>query len=381
MQDNSFFDKPTEQSKVKTRIVEKYFLAWAKVIIPHAKSRNSNIGYVDLYAGRGKYKDGSKSTPVLVLERAIEDKDIRDMLISVFNDINPEYAQSLEDAIDLIPGIGSLKNRPIVENTEVGEGWTQILKHVKAIPTLFFVDPWGYKGLSLELISSALKNWGCDCIFFFNYNRINMGINNPFVEEYMDALFGTESAENLRANIQIMTPSERESTIVEEISKSLKSKGGEYVQSFRFKAADGERSSHHLIFVSKDQTGHKIMKDIMAGESTYSQQGVPSFEYNSADNRQLLLFDPLDDLAELLLTEYAGRTMTMKQIFDDHNVGTPFISKNYKDILKRLESEGKIQTNPPANKRQKNTFGNTVKVTFPPKTSNVSPKEGPQNGS
>ena len=109
------------------------------------------------------------------------------------------------------------------------------------------------------------------------------------------------------------------------------------------------------------------MKSIMAGESTYSQQGVPSFEYNSADNRQLLLFDPLDDLVEMLLTKYAGRTMTMKQIFDDHNVGTPFISKNYKDILKRLEFEEKIQTNPPADKRQKNTFGDTVKVTFPPK--------------
>jgi len=159
MQDNSFFDKPTEQSMVKTRIVEKYFQAWAKVIIPHARSRNSDIGYVDFYAGPGKYKDGSKSTPILVLEKAIEDKDKRDILISVFNDINPEYAQSLEDAIDLIPGINSLKNRPIVENTEVGEGLTQILGYVKAIPTLFFMDPWGYKGLSLELISSALKYW------------------------------------------------------------------------------------------------------------------------------------------------------------------------------------------------------------------------------
>lgn len=368
MQDNSFYDEPTEQSKVKTRIVEKYFQAWAKVIIPRAQGRNSNIGYVDLYAGPGKYKDGSKSTPIFVMEKAIEDKNIRDMLISVFNDINPEYAQSLEEAIGLIPGIGNLKNRPIVEKTEVGKGWPQIFRHVKAIPTLFFVDPWGYKGLSLELISSALKSWGCDCIFFFNYNRINMGISNPFVEVYMDALFGHESAQSLRSKIQTMTPSERELTIVEEISKSLKLKGGEYVQSFRFKVADGERSSHYLIFVSKNRTGHKIMKSIMAGESTYSPHGVPSFEYNSADNGQLLLFDPLDELAEMLLTEYAGGTMTMQQIFDEHNVGTPFISKNYKDILKRLEAEGKIQTNPSADKRPKNTFGDTVKVTFPPKS-------------
>jgi hypothetical protein len=33
----------------------------------------------------------------------------------------------------------------------------------------------------------------------------------------------------------------------------------------------------------------------------------------------------------------------------------------------KINFEEKIQTNPPADKRQKNTFGDTVKVTFPPK--------------
>ena len=93
MRNNSFYDEPTEQSLVKARIVEKYFWAWAKVIIPWAKRRNSEIGYVDLFAGQGSYNDGTKSTPILVLERAAEDEDIRNMLISVFNDVNPEYDQ------------------------------------------------------------------------------------------------------------------------------------------------------------------------------------------------------------------------------------------------------------------------------------------------
>ena len=103
MQDISFFDESTEQSQVKARIVEKYFWAWAKVIILHAKRRRSKIGYVDFFAGPGRYTDGSKSTPILVLEKAIENKDIRDRLVSVFNDANPEYARDLEDAIALIP--------------------------------------------------------------------------------------------------------------------------------------------------------------------------------------------------------------------------------------------------------------------------------------
>lgn len=365
MQDD-FFDKPTEQSRIKARIVVKYFKAWTDVII----RRSNRIGYVDFFAGPGRYDDGSKSTPVLVLEKAISIEKIRDSLVSVFNDVNPEYAQSLENAIGLIPGIENFTNRPTVENMEVREKWTQILRHVNMIPTLFFIDPWGYKGLSLELISSALKGWGCDCIFFFNYNRINMGINNPIVAEYMDALFGQESAVNLRTIVGTMTPSERETTIVKEIAKSLNSKGGEYVQSFCFKTEDGRRSSHYLIFVSKNPTAHKIMKDIMAVESTFSAQGVPSFEYNPgdrADHDQLSLFNPLDELAELLLVEFAGKTLTRQQVYDHHSVGTNYIEKNYRDVLIKLETQGKIQTDPPDNKRRKNTFADTVKVTFPSK--------------
>ena len=62
----------------------------------------------------------------------------------------------------------------------------------------------------------------------------------------------------------------------------------------------------------------------------------------------------------------------MKQIFDQHNVGTSYIEKNYKDVLANLEIEGKIRAEPPASTRPKRkgkvTFADKVKVTFPPKT-------------
>ncbi len=371
MQDSSFFDESKEQSQVKARIVEKYFWAWANVIIG-TKNKINRIGYVDFFAGPGRYADGSKSTPLLVLEKAIHDQKIRDRLISVFNDANPKYTKSLEDAINLIEGIDTLKNKPIVTNSEMGEEdvSVQILDTVKGMPALFFVDPWGYKGLSLELISSALKNWGCDCMFFFNYNSINRSISIPSVQKHIDALFGKERADELRSLPTTLSSAERELSIIETISQALKEKAGEYVLPFCFKKEDGKRSSHYLIFVSKNKTGYKIMKDIMAQESSDSEQGVPSFEYTPATEKQLLLFGysrPLDDLAEILLTEFAGRTMTMQQIFDRHNVGTWYVSGNYKEILAKLEAQGKIQTDPPANKRRKNTFADTVKVTFLPK--------------
>ena len=76
-------DERTDQSEVKARIIQKYFYAWAKVIIPSAKHREKKIAYIDLYAGPGRYKDGAASTPLLILERAIEDPDYN---VTFFNE-------------------------------------------------------------------------------------------------------------------------------------------------------------------------------------------------------------------------------------------------------------------------------------------------------
>jgi three-Cys-motif partner protein len=372
MTENSFFNEQKEQSLIKARIVEKYFWAWAKVIISKVKkgsSSNQKIAYVDLFAGAGRYKDGSKSTPVKVLETAIADPDMRNMLVSIFNDADVENVNSLQQAIDSIPGIENLKYRPQIFNHEVGENIVKTFQERKLVPTLFFVDPWGYKGLSLQLINSVVKDWGCDCIFFFNYNRINMGLSNDAVKEHINALFGQVRADQVRERLKTLTPQERELTVVEYICEALKEMGGKYVLPFRFRHEMGNRTSHHLIFVSKHPKGYEIMKEIMAKESSEQRQGVPSFEYNPATLQQPLLFEltrPLDELESMLLDTFSGKTMTMAEIYHQHHVGKPYIKKNYKTALSNLESQGKITAHSPAGKkRRKGTFADDLKVTFP----------------
>lgn len=366
MASKGFFEERTEESQAKAEIVDKYFRAWARVVGPHARA--GKIAYIDLFSGPGRYKDGAASVPILIVENAIKDEFLRDRLVTVFNDIDKNNTSTLEVELANLPNVQALKNPPIVYTNEVG---TEIIKQLGAfqnIPTLFFVDPWGYKGLSLKLINSVLQNWGCDCIFFFNYNRINMGLNNAIVQEHMDALFGADRANELRMALANKLPDQRELTIIEELSQALKNMGGNYVLPFCFRNEEGTRTSHYLIFVSKNIRGYTIMKDVMAGISTLNDQGVPSFAYCQADKNTPLLFElsrPLDELGKQLLRQFAGMTVTMKQIYDAHHVGRPFIEKNYKRILLLLEQQGKIVTEPSQDKRRKDTFGPAVRVTFP----------------
>lgn len=374
MPTNNFFEDPKEQSIVKSAIVAKYFWAWAKVIISTARKnrRQAKIAYIDLFAGPGRYEDNTKSTPLLVLEKAISEPDLAQSLVTMFNDRDENNSCSLEQAIKALPGIESLKYPPQVYNWEIGTAIVEQFERMQLIPTLFFVDPWGYKGLSLRLVNSVLKNWGCDCIFFFNYNRINMGLNNEKVEEHMDALFGEERAGEIRPRLLALKPVEREMMIVEELSQALKSAGHRFVLPFRFKNDQGTRTSHHLIFVSKDFKGYEIMKSIMAGESSSVAQNVASFEYNPADKRMPLLFElarPIDELANMLLFEFAGKTLTRREIYERHSINKPYTERNYRAVLLQLESDGKIIAEPPANERRKGRYGlslgENVKIAFP----------------
>jgi len=374
MIDNSFFDEAAEQSRVKTVIVEKYFSIWSKVMIGTGKrypEHSQKIAYIDLFSGPGRYKDGTLSTPLKILTKAIEDNDLRNRLVTLFNDKDKASVSSLKKFISELPGIKTLKHEPEVICEEVGENIVEMFESWELVPTLFFVDPWGYKGLSLRLVNSVLKDWGCDGIFFFNYNRINMGMGNEAVTEHMKALFSARRFEVLRGKLQGKSSQERELLVVEEICLAIKSYGIEYVLPFRFKDAKGTRTSHHLIFASKHFRGYEIMKDIMASESTSHDDGVPSFEYNPADSlpKQGLLFKlarPIEELKADLMTSFAGMTLKMKEIYKRHSLDTPFISRNYKDALKELLAEKKIKAvsrngKPP----RKGTFGNDILVTFP----------------
>lgn len=372
MVDEQFFDESREQSEVKARIVQKYFWAWAKVIIPTAKRYGNRILYIDLFAGPGRYKDGTLSTPLLVLREAIADPDMRSMLVTLFNDKDATTAGTLQGAIDGLPSIENLKYKPQVTNEVVGEKIAKIFDGLRLVPTFFFVDPWGYKGLSLGLINSVLQNWGCDCIFFFNYNRVNMGLNNPAVREHMDVLFGKDRADELRTDLAGLNSGDRESLIVERLSQALKDLGAAFVLPFTFKNESGTRTSHHLIFATKHFKGYEIMKGIMAKESSEHHQGVASFEYSPSSEQFPILAGlsrPLDELGERLLNDFAGETLTMDDVYMRHSVGTPYVSGNYKRALAGLEAAKEIKVHPPAcdrpTRKGEVTFADSVLVTFP----------------
>ena len=171
-----------------------------------------------------------------------------------------------------------------------------------------------------------------------------------------------------------MTPFDREMTIVNDLAQGLQEVGGQFVLPFAFKSERGERTSHHLIFVSKHFRGYHIMKEVMYKLSSGEEGAVKSFEYTPVKDQQLrLLFDlglehSIPALKRDILNVFDSRTLSVQQVYERHSVGKPYILRNYKDALKELESEGHVSVDIPAEKRPRRkgevTLADSRLVTF-----------------
>ncbi|MFB9865631.1 three-Cys-motif partner protein TcmP [Rufibacter immobilis] len=372
MSNETFFIKVKEPSKVKAQIVSKYFEAWANIIcntIQKNKIKRPSIeeviGYVDLFAGQGRYDDGTMSTPLLILDKASKNIVHRRMLKTLFNDAESEHISKLKSEIEKLDSYEKLLHKPVFCTENLAESSERIIKMLSKPnlpPMILFADPWGYKGLTLDLFSKVIKHWGCEVIFFFNYNRINAALDNPCLFENMKELFGYQRALELGTLLHKKKPREREEVIMDAVKKAMSEIGGAFTLEFKF--SKGKRTSHHLIFVTKDKKGFGLMKSIMAKVSDRLEAHIKSsltrFSFNAfkpnETNSQLALFDNnvlvACKLGGELLKVFAGKTMTMYDIYLNHHVGNHYIESDYKNAIRHLEEVRAVTTNPTAEKRQ-----------------------------
>jgi three-Cys-motif partner protein len=360
----TFFDKPLEHSEIKSQIVAKYFDAWSRIVSP----RVTNVEYVDLFAGQGYYEDGTESTPLLVLKKAIENPSIARKLISEFNDQNSEYIKSLDLAIRNLDRINTLRYRPKLSSESVTKKIVEQYEQMNLPPTLFFLDPWGYKGVSQDLIRAAIKSWASECILFFNYKRINMDLQKSSVDKNINDFFGIQRANKLRTKTKHMSPYKREETIIGEFCKALIEMGGRYALPFCFRDRIQDRTSHYLIHASKHPLGYGLMKEIMNEYSFRDADGVPTFTFDPKQQLTLNFGWPLRVLEEQLVQEFKGQKLKVGDIYKKHQEKTRFVKGNYKDALLILEKESKIKVDIPVERRPirngKRTLGDNRIVTF-----------------
>lgn len=341
-----FFSDQTEQSATKAHIVSSYFTAWSRVI----KKWGSKMAYIDLFCGPGRYGDNNPSAPLQIIQSTLADPLLTKNMMFLFNDCDPANIRSLQQEISALDAANQLKRIDYFTETIDIDSYKRL--HIPPnVPVLSFVDPFGYKGLTKELIDLLIANSGSDCIFFFNYNRINMALSsNTKFDEHLIGIFGEERTNVLKTELATLSPAQREPVVINALIESLTESKGNFVLPFKFYSAEMLRTSHFIVFVTKNPVACKIMKQIMYSNSAKDNDGVATFSFEDSKNfsdifTQLSLFDgPIKTLETNLIKKNHGKYITVLDLCNevDCDFTNQFVGKNVKDVLRNLEMAGLI---------------------------------------
>ena len=338
-------------TKVKHLILGLYLKAWLPIMATH----NGCIMFIDGFAGPGRYEGGEEGSPLIALRTLLEH--------SYFQRPQPNREVGflfIEAKADRVAGLQEELNKLAEERhipkwvrIDVKEGefadlMTRLLDQLeetgaRLAPTFAFIDPFGFAGIPMDLISRIARNPKCECLITFMYQSINRFRTAPqaAMQARLDELFGTDEWRNLFARVD---PATRLAQLAVLYRRQLVHKAGfKYVRTFQM-IDQGNQTEYFLYFATNNLTGLSKMKYAMwkadpLGGQIFSDRTVSD---------QMVLIEPTADLTPLrdsLGQEFRGSGwVTIEKVQEFVLTDTPFSETIH---LKRLTLQPMEQAEPP----------------------------------
>lgn len=334
---------------VKAKIVSEYFPKYCKIL---RKGYRGAFRYTDLFAGPGMYKEGKPSTPLLIGRAVSDNSDLRGSVSLVFND--NEYAEALEENFLQAFPLGTFARKVFFLSHTVGDhpALDEYLERGgtvdgQPIPTLLFVDPFGYKAVNTALLAKFLKSFGNEIFLFVNIKRIHAAIENQKFDELMRELFPSSFELIKQKRLYTASVRERLTLILDSIESEFKKFHADelFVTPFEFKEEDSSATSHYILHFTKHKRGYDLIKQIYhdfdnVGASLSSDGRTYTFDAKRLEESMEVMFDlgdpNIEQLAIRLNDEYRGRTISAKSLFEEHQVKTKYSRRHYTEALRQL---------------------------------------------
>ncbi len=145
---DDFFERPKPRSALKHAVLSKYLHPWLSIL----GRRHKRLWVVDGFAGAGEYDDGTPGSPLLAakwIDHALA-KGRRVDLRVIAVESEPKNVARLEAARS--PWGHSVQVRP----GQFAVHLPAILNEVRDDPTLWFLDPFGMKGVEISTLRPLL---------------------------------------------------------------------------------------------------------------------------------------------------------------------------------------------------------------------------------
>lgn len=360
---DKFFNEQSEKSAIKVAIVSTFFSVYLRIILSGISKSKNNLYYIDLFAGPGKYKNGTDSTPMKILDiiESSNQNDLKRKIQCVFNEADDKYYTQLQNNVTSHNVYNRLIHKPIIMNKDAADVDLQPYLNGQS-PVFSFIDPFGYKSTSATQIWSLVKNVGSDCVFFFNANRIILDYNKDGKENDFKKIFGTYYSKAKEAVNSNASHNDKMKSILGAFSHNLydivRNQNYDYnlyLLPFGFSFDDRERRSHYLLFITKNHKAVMEMKGVM---SKLSNNIGAEYNYDEKIVNQISFFKLEDDLYENFLKTISVFRMELcnecysvnslcKKLdelsMERYYKVTPFTIKDIRRFVRRLYDNGFLE--------------------------------------
>jgi spore photoproduct lyase len=367
-----------KHTRVKHELLRKYLYAW----IIKLGSFHRRILFFDGFAGRGEYYNTGEvialGSPIIALQVANDllehceekmRKPYFDEFICFAIEKDEDNFKNLQKVLAREKEKIKFKDKLLIKpiNNEFANVTNKILEEVgeNIAPSFFFIDPFGFSGVPFETVKSILSLPRAEIFFTFMTQSINRFLALPNVEKALDELYPTSEWR------QILNRSEKRDQALKDLYiKCLHEIAGvKYTWAFSVSMDKKYHTLYYLIHATNNIDGHKIMKGIMSNQSAHG-----SFAYlgpnDVSERSQTRLFDIQDtgQLKKYLLERFRDETLTydniQEKVCHPWYSEPPYIDKHFRQALKDLEKEHKIEVERVTSRTERGLSGND-RVSFP----------------
>lgn len=334
-------------TKAKHQILAFYLDAWYPILA----SWSGRVLFLDGFAGRGRYTDDSKGSPIIALQHLLNHKSFNKMkdreFVFLFIEANKENAESLRKELEYFKSnhIPWPRNvQVLIRNAKFDQAATEIIEYLreqktKLAPTFAFIDPFGYSGLPMELLSDLLSHDHTEIFVNFMVNHVNRFITRDGQEKPMRELFGIDVRD-------ILADFREGGNRIEHLRQVYESQlrervGFKYVRSFAM-VNDTGNVGYYLIHGTRHIKGVEAMKRAM-----WKVDPGNGNRFSDRLAGEQVLFNPKPDLEPLrraLIKEYRGNgEIRIEDIEIFTLTSTPYRETHVRSALRPLEADGTIE--------------------------------------
>jgi three-Cys-motif partner protein len=320
-------------SRVKHIILEKYLPSWAMIL----GSRNSELAYIDCFAGPGQYEMAGKpvkGSPIIAVEEAIRlvnGKHVQSLLLHLVDDDSKQVDRLESRLRELQPYPQNLTVK--VACADSSAFVPELLRHLHPqVPTFFLIDPYGHP-LPMSVIATILRRPRTEVLINLMWFMINRDLNNPKVESRLNHLFGDNDWKD--QPFIHMQRNEREKAFLTYFISRLPAK---YVRQFRIRydvedSRGGDGTKYYLLHASNHVKAVLLMKEVMwpLGD----EEGT--FNYSGESQGVLISETPSEkELRDILLRKFERKEISFEQLCEQ-TWDLPFVPKHYRAVLRPME--------------------------------------------